>query len=180
MMRGVNRVLDIDIRNFFDIVDHGWSMRMRAHRIADWRVLRLVERRLGAGVLDGGQWKAAETGTPQGSGMSPILTNLFLHHVVDLRGHQSNPSHLSQRTKKREWQMTADHKRDRNAHTQRYSLRRAQNNPCRDLNGRATRISSRPRATQLTVEGASATLFACDRATPRRRIADSDCWRRRT
>ncbi|MGB8019031.1 MAG: reverse transcriptase domain-containing protein, partial [Pseudolabrys sp.] len=63
-------------------------MRMLAHRIADRRVLRLIERWLGAGVLEGGQWKAAETGTPQGSGISPILANLFLHYVVDLWVHQ--------------------------------------------------------------------------------------------
>jgi retron-type reverse transcriptase len=61
---------------------------MLAHRIADRRVLRLIERWLGAGVLEGGQWKAAETGTPQGSGISPILANLFLHYVVDLWVHQ--------------------------------------------------------------------------------------------
>jgi RNA-directed DNA polymerase len=88
MTRDVNWVLDIDIRNFFDTVDHGWLMRMLAHRIADRRVLRLIERWLGAGVLEGGQWKAAETGTPQGSGISPILANLFLHYVVDLWVHQ--------------------------------------------------------------------------------------------
>ena len=88
MTRNVNWVLDIDIRNFFDTVDHGWLMRMLAHRIADRRVLRLIERWLGAGVLEGGQWKATETGTPQGSGISPILANLFLHYVVDLWVHQ--------------------------------------------------------------------------------------------
>ena len=72
----------------FDSVDHGWLMRMVAHRIADPRVLRLIERWLGAGVLESGQWKAVEAGTPQGSGISPILANVFLHYVVDLWVHQ--------------------------------------------------------------------------------------------
>ena len=63
-------------------------MRMVAHRIADPRVLRLIERWLGAGVLESGQWKAVEAGTPQGSGISPILANVFLHYVVDLWVHQ--------------------------------------------------------------------------------------------
>ena len=59
-------------------------MRMLAHRIADPRVLRLIERWLEAGVLESGQWRAVEAGTPQGSGISPVLANVFLHHVVDL------------------------------------------------------------------------------------------------
>jgi retron-type reverse transcriptase len=84
MTQRVNFVLDVDIRTFFDSVDHGWLMRMVAHRIADPRVLRLIERWLGAGLLESGQWKAVEGGTPQGSGISPILANVFLHYVVDL------------------------------------------------------------------------------------------------
>jgi group II intron reverse transcriptase/maturase len=88
MTQRVNFVLDVDIRTFFDSVDHGWLMRMLAHRIADPRVLRLIERWLKAGVLESGQWKAVEAGTPQGSGISPILANVFLHYVVDLWVHQ--------------------------------------------------------------------------------------------
>jgi RNA-directed DNA polymerase len=88
MTRDVNWVLDIDIRSFFDTVDHGWLMRMLAHRIADRRVLRLTERWLKAGILESGQWQSTEVGTPQGSGISPILANLFLHYVVDLWVHQ--------------------------------------------------------------------------------------------
>jgi group II intron reverse transcriptase/maturase len=84
MTQRVNFVLDVDIRTFFDSVDHGWLMRMMAHRIADPRVLRLIERWLEAGVLESGQWKAVEAGTPQGSGISPVLANVFLHYVVDL------------------------------------------------------------------------------------------------
>ena len=88
MTQRVNWVLDLDIRTFFDSVDHGWLMRMLGHRIADPRVLRLIERWLKAGVLESGRWEPVEVGTPQGSGISPILANVFLHYVVDLWVHQ--------------------------------------------------------------------------------------------
>ena len=88
MTQRVNWVLDVDIRSFFDSVDHGWLMRMVAHRIADPRVLRLLERWLKAGILESGQWEPVEAGTPQGSGISPLLANVFLHYVVDLWVHQ--------------------------------------------------------------------------------------------
>ena len=80
----VSWVLDVDIRSFFDTVDHGWLLRMVAHRIADRRILRLIERWLKAGVLESGSWRAVETGTPQGSGISPLLANVFLHYIFDL------------------------------------------------------------------------------------------------
>jgi hypothetical protein len=54
----------------FDSVDHGWLVRMLGHRIADPRVLRLIERWLKAGVLESGRWEPVEVGTPQGSGIS--------------------------------------------------------------------------------------------------------------
>ena len=88
MTQRVIFVLDVDIRTFFDSVDHGWLMRMLAHRIADPRVLRLIKRFLEAGVLESGRWSAAEAGTPQGSGISPVLANVFLHYVADLCVHQ--------------------------------------------------------------------------------------------
>lgn len=80
----VNFVLDADIRSFFDSVDHEWLLRMVAHRIADPRVLRLIEQWLKAGVLESGQWQATETGTPQGAGISPLLANIFLHYALDV------------------------------------------------------------------------------------------------
>jgi retron-type reverse transcriptase len=61
---------------------------MLKHRIADPRALRLIERWLKAGILESGQWKPVEVGTPQGSGISPLLANVFLHYVVDLWVHQ--------------------------------------------------------------------------------------------
>src|SRR4051812_4312555 len=88
MTQRVDWVLDVDIRTFFDSVDHGWLMRMLTHRIADRRVLRLLEWWLKAGLLESGRWEPVEVGTPQGSGISPILANVFLHYAVDLWVHR--------------------------------------------------------------------------------------------
>jgi len=87
LKENVNWVLDADIRRFFDSVDHEWMMRMLSHRIADRRVLRLVSQWLKAGVLESGEWRETDEGTPQGSCISPLLANLFLHHVLDLWAH---------------------------------------------------------------------------------------------
>jgi RNA-directed DNA polymerase len=84
MTRCVNRVLDADIRKFFDSVDHGWLMRMVAHRIADPRVLRLIAQWPRAGVMEGGEWHKTRVGTPQGAGIRPLLANVMLHYAVDL------------------------------------------------------------------------------------------------
>lgn len=77
-------ILDVDIRTFFDRISHEWLMRMVAHRITDSRILRLIERWLKAGVLESGRWQKGEIGTPQGSGISPVLANVFLHYIFDL------------------------------------------------------------------------------------------------
>lgn len=84
MTRCVNWVLDADIRRFFDSVNHEWLMRMLAHRIADRRILGLIRGWLRAGVMEGQGWTETEEGTPQGSGVSPILANIFLHYALDL------------------------------------------------------------------------------------------------
>ena len=84
MSQRVNWVLDADIRSFFDSVDHEWLLRMLAHRIADPRILKLVELWLRAGVLESGEWKETDRGTPQGAGISPLLANIVLHYVLDL------------------------------------------------------------------------------------------------
>ena len=84
MTRKVNWVLDVDIRGFFDTIDHEWLRRFLEHRIADRRVLRLVSKWLRAGVSEGGQVDATTVGTPQGAVVSPLLANVYLHYVFDL------------------------------------------------------------------------------------------------
>ena len=88
MTQRVMHVLDADIRRFFDSVDHEWLLRILAHRIADPRVLTIIRGWLGAGVLESGTWYETVEGTPQGSGISPLLANVFLHYVLDLWFHQ--------------------------------------------------------------------------------------------
>ena len=93
MSQRVSWVLDADIRSFFDSVDHEWLMRMVAHRIADPRVLTLIRMWLEAGVLESNELHETERGTPQGSGISPLLANVFLHYVLDLWVHQWRRRH---------------------------------------------------------------------------------------
>jgi RNA-directed DNA polymerase len=88
MTRKVLWVLDADIRSFFDSVNHEWLLRMLSHRIADARILRLIGQWLRAGIMEGGEWKEAGEGTPQGAGISPLLANVFLHYVLDLWVHR--------------------------------------------------------------------------------------------
>ena len=88
MTQSVNWVLDADIRKFFDSVDHGWLLRMLAHRIADPRVLRLIAQWLRAGVMESGEWHETRVGTPQGAGISPLLANIVLHYALDLWVHR--------------------------------------------------------------------------------------------
>ncbi len=80
----VNWVLDSDIRGYFDAIDHGWLVRFVEHRIADRRVVRLIQKWLNAGVLEDGTRTWSETGTPQGGSASPLLANMYLHYVFDL------------------------------------------------------------------------------------------------
>ena len=80
----VNWVLDADIRDFFTRLDHSWVRRFLEHRIADKRVLRLIDKWLAAGVIEDGNWSATEEGSPQGASVSPLLANVYLHHVFDL------------------------------------------------------------------------------------------------
>jgi RNA-directed DNA polymerase len=80
----VNWLLDADIRAYFDAIDHGWLVKFIEHRIADPRILRLIQKWLNAGVMEAGQWTASEKGSPQGATVSPLLANLYLHYVFDL------------------------------------------------------------------------------------------------
>ena len=80
----VSFVLDADIRGFFDNLDRGWLLKFLQHRVADPRMLRLIQKWLKAGIMEEGQWKDTEMGTPQGSVVSPLLANVYLHYVFDL------------------------------------------------------------------------------------------------
>ena len=84
LTKKVNWVLDLDIRGFFDSIDHGWLVKFVEHRIADRRVVRLIQKWLNAGVLEDGKRMRVEEGTPQGSSVSPLLANVYLHYVFDL------------------------------------------------------------------------------------------------
>ncbi len=79
----VSWVLDADIRDFFNQLDHSWLRKFLEHRIADKRVLRLIGKWLTAGVIEDGQWTASEEGSPQGASVSPLLANIYLHYVLD-------------------------------------------------------------------------------------------------
>src|SRR5580700_5877187 len=82
----VNWVLDLDVRSFFDWLSHEWLVRFVQHRIADRRVVRLIQKWLNAGVLEKGTRTFVEAGSPQGGSASPLLANIYLHYVFDLWG----------------------------------------------------------------------------------------------
>lgn len=81
--RKVNWVLDADVADFFGSLDQGWLMKFVEHRIADPRMLRLIQKWLKAGVIEDGDWAECEEGTPQGATISPLLGNVFLHYAFD-------------------------------------------------------------------------------------------------
>ena len=80
----INYVVDTDIKGFFDNVDHEWLMKFLDHRIQDPNLQRLVARFLKAGIKEDRVKYESKKGTPQGGVCSPVLANLYLHHVVDL------------------------------------------------------------------------------------------------
>jgi group II intron reverse transcriptase/maturase len=84
MTRKVSWVLDADVRAFFDTLEHGWLVRFIEHRVADRRVVRLIQKWLSAGVLEDGKRIRSEVGTVQGGSISPLLANVYLHYVFDL------------------------------------------------------------------------------------------------
>jgi RNA-directed DNA polymerase len=84
LTRKVNWVLDLDIKGFFDGISHEWLVKFVEHRIADRRVVRLIQKWLNAGVLEDGKRTRVEEGTPQGGSASPLLANVYLHYVFDL------------------------------------------------------------------------------------------------
>lgn len=82
--KSVNWILDADVRAFFDNLSHEWLLKFLQHRVADRRMLRLIQKWLKAGILEEGEWKNTQMGTPQGSVISPLLANIYLHYVFDL------------------------------------------------------------------------------------------------
>jgi len=84
LTKKVNWVLDADIRGFYDVLDHGWLVKFIEHRIADRRIVRLMQKWLKAGVMEEGEQMQSEVGTVQGGSISPLLANLYLHYVLDL------------------------------------------------------------------------------------------------
>jgi len=89
----VSWVLDLDIRGFFDALDHGWLVKFVEHRVADKRVVRLIQKWLNAGVLEDGTRTWSETGAPQGGSASPLLANVYLHYAFDLWAHNWRRKH---------------------------------------------------------------------------------------
>ena len=80
----VNWIIDLDIRSFFDKIQHDWLVKFVEHRIGDQRVVRLIQKWLKAGVMEQGQWSETKEGSPQGAVISPTLANLYLHYVLDV------------------------------------------------------------------------------------------------
>jgi retron-type reverse transcriptase len=77
-------VLEADLKNFFGSLDHEWVLRFVEHRVGDPRVINLIRRWLKAGVLEDGAVHPSDEGTPQGGSISVLLSNLYLHHTLDL------------------------------------------------------------------------------------------------
>jgi RNA-directed DNA polymerase len=80
----VNYILDADIRSFFDNLRKDVLLKLVEQRVADRRILRLIQKWLNAGVMEDGKWSNPETGSPQGSVASPLLANVYLHYAFDL------------------------------------------------------------------------------------------------
>jgi RNA-directed DNA polymerase len=82
--RKVSWILDADIRSFFDEISQEWLIRFLEHRIGDRRIIRLIQKWLKAGVLEDGAVTVSDRGTGQGSVISPLLANIYLHYALDL------------------------------------------------------------------------------------------------
>ena len=80
----MNYILDADIRSFFNSVSQEWLVRFVEHRIGDKRIIRLIRKWLQAGILEDGAVTVSDRGTGQGSVISPLLANIYLHYVFDL------------------------------------------------------------------------------------------------
>jgi len=78
----VNHLVEADIRGFFDAVNPEWLLKFLRQRMGDKRVLRLICRMLKAGIMEDGLVQATEVGTPQGSMLSPLLSNVYRHYPM--------------------------------------------------------------------------------------------------
>src|SRR5262249_7825743 len=86
--RRVNFIFDADVASFFDSVSKDWLVRFVVHRIGDKRIIRLIRKWLSAGCLEEGVVTNSEMGTGQGSVISPLLANIYMHYVFDLWAHR--------------------------------------------------------------------------------------------
>lgn len=84
VLKPINYIVEVDIRKFFDNVQHDWLMKFLSERISDPNLLGLVKRFLKSGAVESGCYKSTEQGTPQGGIISPLLANIYLHYVLDL------------------------------------------------------------------------------------------------
>jgi len=84
MQKRVNWIIEADIKEFFDNIEHKWMMRSLDERIADPNFKQLIKKFLKAGIMQEGQIRATKRGTPQGGIISPILANIYLHYILDL------------------------------------------------------------------------------------------------
>lgn len=91
--RKVSYIVDVDIKGFFDNVDHQWMMKFLEHRIVDPSFLRIIARFLKGGYMEQGKYYKTDKGTPQGGVISPILANVYLHYVLDLWFEKSVKKH---------------------------------------------------------------------------------------
>jgi RNA-directed DNA polymerase len=80
----INWVFEADLKNFFGSLDHEWMMKFVEHRIGDPRILNIIKRWLKAGILEEGQFQTSDVGVPQGGSISVLLSNIYLHYVLDL------------------------------------------------------------------------------------------------
>jgi len=92
-VKKVSYVLDADIQGYYDHIDQDWLMRFLEHRIADRRILKLINQTLKAGTVEAGHWQPSERGIPQGAVISPLLSNIYLHYSLDQWAHQWRGRH---------------------------------------------------------------------------------------